>query len=452
MTGNTTTEIKEQEVFNKVLAEVELIGVTSKENYDELNKNHKALKEELDKKIVDQTKVEKLTEDILTRQDEIDKKQAELTKENELKQKRIDELELLLKRMKPSTNTQDEQECVKEIKQHVLNLLGNAGYKSKETPTVETYQGYVKAFNNFFRHGKDDLTDEQRKALSVGVDPHGGYTVTPTMSNQITKRLFEADPIRQLVSIENITSDAWEELVDWDEFGYGWENETESGAQTATGDIYKKRIPVNIMYAKPRATQQLLEDSGFNIENWISQKVTDRFMRAEGAAFVTGDGVGKPRGFLTYTNGTAWNQVEQVNMGAAAALTPSGFIDVKYSLIEQYLSRGTWLMNRTTVAAAMKLKNGAGDFIWKPSWAKDMPETILGLPVRMSTTMPAVAANALSVVVADWKAAYKIIDRLGISVQRDPFTQKPFVEFYTRRRVGGDVINMQAIKIGKISA
>jgi HK97 family phage major capsid protein len=206
------------------------------------------------------------------------------------------------------------------------------------------------------------------------------------------------------------------------------------------------------MYSKILATQKLLEDSSINIENWIATKTGERFGRLEGAAFITGDGIGKPRGILTYANGTAWGQIEQVNMGAAAALTADGFIDVKYRLREYYIERASaWLMNRTTVAAAMKLKDGAGDYIWKPSLiASDPISSILGIPVRMSTTMPAVAANALSVALGDWRSAYMIVDRLGITVQRDPYTSKPFVEFYIRKRCGADVLNFDALKIGII--
>jgi HK97 family phage major capsid protein len=142
-------------------------------------------------------------------------------------------------------------------------------------------------------------------------------------------------------------------------------------------------------------------------------------------------------------------------MGHATALVADGFYDVKYSLIEQYLERGTWVMARGTLAAALLLKDGTGNYLWNPNYREDREDkhsTLLGLPVRMSTTMPAVAAGALSVALADWKEAYTIVDRLGITIQRDPFTVKPMVEFYTRKRVGGDITNFQSIKIGVVAA
>jgi HK97 family phage major capsid protein len=318
---------------------------------------------------------------------------------------------------------------------------------------MEKFNSYKDAFISHLRLDEKHVSPEQYKELSVGIDPDGGYTVTPEMSSRIIEKLRESDPIRELATVENISTDALEYLVDYGEMGAGWEGETESGDKTDTAELKKKRIPVHIMYAKPRATQQLLEDSSINIEQWISRKIAEKFSRLEGAAFVEGDGIGKPRGFLTYANGTSWGQVEQINMGAAAALTADGFIKIKYSLQEFYLNTGVWLLNRTALRDAMMLKYGTGEYIWKPSLLSSDPvSTILGSAVRMSTSMPAVAANALSVAYSDWKEAYSIVDRLGITIQRDPYTVKPYVEFYTRKRLGGDVVNFDAIKLGKISA
>jgi HK97 family phage major capsid protein len=324
---------------------------------------------------------------------------------------------------------------------------------------IDEYMKYKKTFVRFLRKGKDIMGPEDHKTMLVGSDPDGGLTVTPAMSARIIQRQYEIDPIRSLASVETISTQALEMMTDFGQFGYGWEGETEKGAETDTSQIGKKRVPVHIMYAKPKATQMLIEDSAINIENWISDKVAARFGRIEAEAFITGDGVGKPRGFLTYadwtTAGTFENgKVEQIHMGAAAALTADGFYNIKYGLVEYYLNSAglAWLMARSTVLAALKLKDGTGNYLWQPGFTADAPSMIIGIPVRMSPNMPAVAANAKSVVLADWKEAYLIVDRLGITVQRDPYTKKPFIEFYTRKRVGGDVVNYEAIKIGTIEA
>ena len=480
--GNKKTT--EPEVAKMVQAEIKKLGDNTKANYDELRKSHEALKKLIDEQgenmdAVVKAQAKKLTEDIITRQEALDAKiveaneaaSAEITSKfegqlEELATKRINAIEAAMKRS-PQSGQQSAEAIAqeqKDAKQFIINATttrkGDAGLTAEKADalelSVEEFRAYRKSFITFMRKDERLLSPDDVKAMTVAIDPDGGYTVTPYMSNRITKRIYEGDPVRSLSAHENITTGALEFMVDFDEAGWGWEGETESGDETNTPQIFKKRIPVHVMYAKPRASQTLLEDSGINIENWLSDKVASRFLRGEGAAFVNGDGVGKPRGFLTYANYTTagvdeWGKIERTNMRAAAALTADGFIAVKYSLVEEYLNRGTWLMNRGTVADAMYLKDGAGRYIWKPGFQDDSQSTILGLPVRMSTTMPAVAAGILSVALADWKEAYMVVDRLGVTIQRDPFTKKPMVEFYTRKRVGGDVVNYQAIKLGNIA-
>lgn len=444
-------DVLEKEVHEKVMNEIKTIGTLTKENYEKMMNSYTELKTELGKKETGTNeRIEKLSEDIITRSDEMDKKNGEVIK-------RMDDIEVTLKRSGKQQGFDSESEEYKQAKEFFISCMTVKNQKptvditEKMDVNIEQFKDYSQKLNLFIRKGEKLLTAEDMKAVSVGIDPDGGYTVTPEMSNRIIQRLYESDPIRQLATVENISSDALEMAVDWDEISAGWEGETESGNETGTADFKKKRIPVHVMYAKPRSTQQLLEDSAINIEQWIANKVAERFGRLEAASFVTGDGIGKPRGFLTHDNGTNYGQIEQINMGAAAAVTADGLIDLKYSLIEQYLNRGTWLMNRLTVRDIMKLKDGEGNYLWKPSIAVDAPATLLSLPVRMSTTMPQVATETLSIAIADWREAYTIVDRLGITVQRDPFTVKPFVEFYTRKRLGADTVNYESIKIGKIA-
>ncbi len=465
----------EPEVVKAVQDEIKKLGENHKNSYDELRKGHEELKKIIDglqvkgKDITEadaltKEKLTKLTEDITTRQAAFDQAEAQMKSDVEKFNERLDAFETTIKRRKGAEQRDEEKASAtfyneaKSFMIHAMAVRDKSGKgatwnraKSMEVD-VDAYSAYKEAFETFFRKDEKFLSPEDMKALSVGIDPDGGYTVTPATSNRIITRLFESDPIRQLASLETITTGALEWMVDWDQAGYGWEGETETTSETATPQWFKKRIPVHTLYAKPRATMTLLEDSGINVENWLADKVSTRFLRGEGAAFVTGDGVNQPRGFESYGDGVNYGQVEQVAMQNATALTADGFIAVKYSLIEDFLTRGTWLMNRLTVADAMYLKDGNGQYIWKPGLADDPAgSTILGLPVRMSTTMPTVAASALSVALADWREAYVIVDRMGVTVQRDPYTAKPFVEFYTRKRVGGDVVNFQAIKLGIIS-
>lgn len=459
------TQGRYPEVEKAVLDEIKKLGDNSKANYESLRKNHEELKKLIDAKADDvlvKEKIDKLAEDITLRQQEMDKKFASAEKGSH---ERIDQIEVAMKRHGGSFGSAN-ADFSKEEREAREWLLASSSLKSDEgmnfekakklVANMDEYRRYKESFETFLRKAGDErnLDPESHKTLLTGSDPDGGYTVPTAMSNRIIDKVYEMDPVRQLATIETISTAAIEFMVDQGQSGYGWESDTVAGAETATPQFGKKRIPVYTEYAKPRATQTLLEDSALNVEAWLSGKVADRFARVEGAAFVSGDGVGKPRGFLTYADGSTYGTIEQVHMGNALLLTADGFISVKYALSEYFLNQNTtWLMARSTVAAAMKLKDGVGDYIWKPSLiASDPYSTILGSPVRMSASMPAVAANAMAVAIADWKEAYTIVDRLGITIQRDPYTVKPLVEFYVRKRVGGDVCNFDAIKIGTIEA
>jgi HK97 family phage major capsid protein len=457
-------ENKELElIVQKVNEQVKKFGDDVKTSYEEMRQNHNKLKEIVDRNHEDQYDknfIDKLAADVSTRQEEMDKQSKEV---QEQIKKRMDELEAAFNRpgLPGSEAEKEEKKAFEECRISILASNKDAVVKDNDLKdfSIEQFRQYKGALVHYLKSPQsiNGLTPEEQKVLSVGVDPHGGYTVTPAMNMRIIQKIFEMDPIRTLANVETITGPYMEWFVDWNEADCGWETETVAGDETSTPDIGKMRIDAHTMYARPKITQMLIEDSGINPEEWLSNKVAEKFARTEEAAFVTGDGRGKPRGFLTYDASTTDDErkkIKQVAMGAAASLTADGFIDVMYSLVEYYLNSPNlaWLMQRSTVAAAMKLKYGDGTYIWKPGLTTDQQSTILGATVRMSPTMPTIAASSLSVALADWKEAYTIVDRLGITVQRDPYTKKPYVEYYTRKRTGGDVTNPQAIKIGKISA
>lgn len=327
-------------------------------------------------------------------------------------------------------------------------VLGETGEEFKAN-----HAEYSKSFRNYLRKGMDaGLEAMQTKALSVGSDSDGGYLVTPAMSSKIVKAIFETSPVRQLASVETISTDALELIDDHDQAAAGWTAETAAITETATPLIAKRNIPTHELYAQPKATQKLVDDSAIDIEAWLSDKIADIFARKENTAFVSGNGVGQPRGILTYAAGTSWNQIEQVNSGTSATVTADGLLNVYYKLKDGYTKNASFLMNRTVVNAVRLIKETAtNQYIWQPGLAAGTPDTLLGIPVYMASDMPAAAANSLSVAVGDFKAAYQIVDRKGITILRDPFTEKPFVKFYATKRVGGDVINFDAIKILKLA-
>lgn len=450
--GEFTPE--EKKIIETVTKEIKSFGDTSKKNYDDLNKSHnelKALVKESEGKadIRYDERIEKLSTEILTRQDESDKVNV----------KRMDDIETSMQRLpkgdtKVDSKSMEEAITLKITMLAMQNKLTTKGV-SRDDVNLKEIESYKSAIRKTIQYDPNVISGflnaDESKALSVGSDPDGGFTVTPQMSNKITQRLFESDPVRQLARVETISSLTFDELVDWESAGGDWEGETVENGETDTPQWRKKSVTAHVLAAQPRASQTLLEDSSINIESWLAGKIANIFSRTEAAAFVAGNGVGKPKGFLKYATGTDFGQVEQVNMGAAANLTTDGLIDVKYTLKEFFLQRASWLANRTTVSALMKLKDGDGQYIWRPGLEADRPSTLLGNTIRMSTTMPVVAANALSLAIADWTEAYLIVDRLGISVLRNPFRNPPMVEFYSRKRVGGDVINFDSIKIGKVA-
>ncbi|MEQ1705252.1 MAG: phage major capsid protein [Rickettsiales bacterium] len=319
--------------------------------------------------------------------------------------------------------------------------------------STASHSEYSKAFRNYLRKGMDGgLEALQTKALSVGSDPDGGYLVTPHMSSKIVQSIFETSPMRQLAAVETISSDALELIDDHDQAAAGWTSETGAITETSTPTLAKRNIPTHELYAQPKATQKLVDDSAIDIESWLSGKIADIFSRKENTAFISGNGVGQPRGILTYASGTNWGQIQQINSGSSGAVTADAIINLFYALKDAYSKRANFLMNRTVVQSVRLLKQATtNQYMWQPGLAAGAPDTLMGVPVQMAADMPVAAANSLSIAVGDFQAAYQIVDRKGISILRDPFTEKPFVKFYATKRVGGDVVNYEAIKLMKLA-
>ncbi len=320
-------------------------------------------------------------------------------------------------------------------------------------------KAYEAAFERFLRKDEIALSPDERKALSVGSDPDGGYTVHPDMSGAVSRKIFDTSPMRAYAAIQTIGTDALEGLYDDNEMTANWVQETGGRAATATAEIGMWRIPVHELYAFPQATQKLLDDSSMNVEAWISDKVGDKFARTEATAFVTGDGTGKPRGFTTYANGTSIReQVEQIKTGVNGDFpaAPDGgdtLITALYSLKAPYRANASWFMNRSTMAAVRKLKDSDGAYIWSPGIAADQPATLLGYPVAPAfEDMADIATGSLSIAVGDMRSAYQIVERQGMRVLRDNLTNKPYVGFYSVRRCGGGLVNGEAIKLIDFSA
>ncbi len=321
------------------------------------------------------------------------------------------------------------------------------------------YNQYKAALKAYIRKNNAGSGYEEVKALSVGSDPDGGFAVTPDMSGQIVSLIRGSSPMRQIANVVTIGSDALEGINDLNEATSGWVGETEARTETDTPKIGEWRIPVFEQYAEPRATQKLLDDALFDVEGYLAAKIAERLARMENTAFINGNGVKKPRGILTYAAGTPsasnFSVIEQVVSGGAGDFADEvpgdALINLVYSLKSAYRENACFLMNRSTAAAVRKLKDGNDNYLWQPDFQNKQSGTLLGFNVVEAEDMPDIAAGSLSIAFGDFKAGYQIVDRQGIRILRDSFTAKPYVKFYTTKRVGGDVVNFEAIKLMKFS-
>ena len=337
----------------------------------------------------------------------------------------------------------DRMETVQARPGREMKSLGYTGDEQSE---------YKAAFNMYLRKGMDSgLEQIQSKALSAGTDANGGYLVPNQLADLIVEIVNESSPMRAIATVETISSDSLDIIEDVTDANAAWGDETTvRSAETTSPTLGRNTIDTFEMYAQPQATQKLIDDASIDIEKWIATKVADKMARLEATAFISGDGTTQPKGILTYTAGSTWGTIQQLGTGTSGVVTADSLFQLYYALKDDYARNATFLMHRTTVQAVRLLKDTTNQYIWQPGLAAGRPDTLLGAPVALAADMPTPAASALAVAVADFKRAYLIVDRIGIRTLRDPFTAKPFVKFYTTKRVGGEVINTDAIKILKL--
>lgn len=339
---------------------------------------------------------------------------------------------------------------------------------SGDDPAASTPErrAYSTAFDTFFRSGRGE---ENLNALAVqaslsrGSDPEGGFLAPPEFDTAITRVLANVSAVRRLATVRSISSASFKRMVSTGGAASGWVSETESRPETTNPVLKALDFPTKELYANPAATQQLLDDANVDIAAWLAEEVSIEFAEEEGESFISGNGVAEPRGILSYDTvanaSYEWGKLGFIVSGAASDfLTPStsvspadAFIDVQYALKAGYRSNASWLCNRATAAKMRKFKDADGALVWQPSLQLGQPSTFLGHPVVDDDNMPNVAAGAFPVAFGDFSRGYLIVDRIGVRVLRDPYTNKPYVHFYTTKRVGGGVQNFEAIKLLKIS-
>ena len=321
---------------------------------------------------------------------------------------------------------------------------------------------HQKAFATYLRSGDDGglrgLSVEE-KALSTAVAADGGYLVDPQTAARIVGVLQSAASIRSISNIVTVESTAFDVLVDHSDVGAGWASETAERTETGTPQVDRISIPLHELSAMPKASQRLLDDSAFDVEGWLAQRIAGKFSRAEAQAFLNGDGIEKPTGFLYYPKVDndlwAWESIGYVPTGAVGdflATEPAdAVVDLVYALGARYRMNATFVMNSKTAGAVRKMKDADGRFLWSDGLAAAEPARLMGYPVLIAEDMPDIAADSYAIAYGDFRAGYTVAERPDLRILRDPFSAKPHVLFYATKRIGGDVSDFAAIKLLKFA-
>lgn len=442
-------EIKKQ--IDEIGQSFEAFKATNVERWKEIDK----------KKSADVLLEEKLTKIGASLDGFIEQKNA-LEKKLESEIKEREELELRISRGELSGKGDPKAEL--ELKTFNNALAAHATSMGRAVVTFDAKQlaEYKVAYDAFLRKDSRMLTPEEAKTLSVGSDPDGGYLVPPDQSGEIIKKVYETSDIRRYASVLTIGSDVLEGIEDLGEAGTGYAGEHAQGSDTTTPQIGKWSIPTWIIDTEPKVTQKLLDDANVNVESWLAEKIADKFARFENTEFLTG--ASRIRGLLSYPSvvdtgsGVTWGSFGVVKTGvngAFAATTPADILfDVQGLLKNAYLGNAKWSMRRKTITAIRKMKESTTNaYMWQPGLQQGVPERLLGYElVRMEDMSDYTVTGALGIAFGDFAQAYQIVDRIGIRVLRDPFTAKPYVKFYTTKRVGGGAKNYEAMKFVQFAA
>ena len=297
------------------------------------------------------------------------------------------------------------------------------------------------------------------KSISSATLADGGYAVPREIDALIARQLTEISPLRAIAQVVQTGTAGYRKLVTLGGTASGWVSETAARPMTDTPDFAEIAPPTGELYANPAASQAMLDDAAFDLESWLASEIAMEFARAEGAAFVNGTGVNQPKGFLLqpksedFDADRPFGTLQYVASGHATGLgaTPDAkLIDVVHTLKAGHRQGASWVMNSATLAEVRKLKTADGAFLWQPGMVEGQPDRLLGYPVVEAEDMPDIAANQYPIAFGNFRHGYLIAERTATQILRDPFTNKPFVHFYATKRVGGQVLDSNAIKLLKI--
>ncbi|MDR6815270.1 HK97 family phage major capsid protein [Neorhizobium sp. 2083] len=411
--------------------EVKAVPETVTAAFDEFMEAFEAFKEVNDRRLGEIE--QKLTADVVTR-DKMDR----INRSMDEQKKVLDQL--LLKKARPR--------------------LGSAPGGRDAELSAEAVE-HKAAFDAYVRRGEENgLRELEAKAFSGGTGTDGGYLVPPETDTEIGRRISVVSPMRALSTVRTVSSAVLKKPFAAAGLSTGWVAETAARPQTGTPQLAELSFPTMELYAMPAATQSLLDDAAVDIEAWIAGEVDIVFAEQEGDAFIRGDGINKPKGFLSYPtvadSAWSWGNIGHIATGVAGGWKSTGpsdtLIDLIYALKAGHRQNGTFLMNRKVQGDIRKFKDADGNYLWHPPAAAGQPASLMGFPIAEAEEMPDVAENSLSIAFGDFRSGYLVVDRAGVRILRDPYSAKPYVLFYTTKRVGGGMQNFEAIKVVKFSA
>lgn len=351
--------------------------------------------------------------------------------------------------------------AVQELTEEVISLkmMGVGGGAATAKPEETAHR---KAFSAFVRTGREeDLADLEVKALNVTTSADGGFAVPEQIDRNIQNLLRDTGSLRSVANIVSIGGGDYRRLVNLRGTGAGWVGETSSRPETSSPQFAEIVPNMGEVYANPAATQRMLDDAFFDVEMWMAGEIAEEFALLENPSFVSGDGTNKPSGFLNTTVNTSsdgartFGHLQMIKTGVAGGFTATtsstnpvdDLITVQHSLKPPYRANASWVMNTSTLERIRKFKDAEGNYIWRPGAEQGAPSLLLGYPVLELPDMPDVATNTFPIAFGDFRAGYTIVDRFGTRILRDPYSNKPYVHFYATKRVGGKLVDSNAIKV-----
>ncbi len=325
-------------------------------------------------------------------------------------------------------------------------------------PEKDQSTEHKRAFEAYVRKGETHgLFDIEAKSMSVGSNPDGGYLVPAETEAEIGRLLSNASAMRAISDVRQVSASVYKKPFAITGAASGWIGEAAARPETASATLAELQFPTMELYAMPAATQSLLDDSVVNLDQWIAQEVRTVFAEQESQAFVTGNGVNRPKGFTDYAKladtSWTWGNIGYIATGVAGAFAASNptdkLIDLAYALKAGFRQNAHWVMNRKTQGVIRKFKDGQGNYIWQPAITADGKASLMNFPITESEHMADIATDSYALALGDFRQGYLVVDRVGVRILRDPYSSKPYVLFYTTKRVGGGVQNFEAIKLMK---